>query len=408
MINNNEQQAVLYCAPEIPALSATFVYNEIFMLRELGVNVLTASVHKPIVSANETVVDKVGPTHFIYAQGLFKFVLCFFKLLITTPLSLMKTIGMLAKDILKLGIADRNSAGLVYRFLAACELSEYIKQNNIKHIHVHFAHVPTDIVMYASGITNVPYSVTAHANDIFERGYLLKSKISRSKFFATISNFNKQLLKQFDSNHKLKIVHCGVNQNKFSPRAQQPNNDIVKIGLLGRLVEKKGVHILLGAVANLKENKKFVIEIVGDGPDFKKLQQQADKLSLNNVVTFKGKLDNEHVSNWLNTLSYFVLPCVKDANGDMDGIPVSLMEAMLKGVPVISTSLSGIPELVIDNETGYLATSNCIDSLTNTLNKAMNATIDERTLIAKNAIQHVQNNFALQVNTEYLNELING
>lgn len=367
---------------------------------------MAASVHLPKVKTTQDVKDAIGDVYVIYQQSFLSFICSFFVMLFSNPLRIIQTIAFLISDMFSTGIVTRNSAGLVFRFLAACNFSRYIKKHEITHIHVHFAHVPTDIAMYSAKMIGIDFSVQAHANDIFERGYLLKQKISRAKFFSTISDFNKKYLAQFDRTQKLKIVRCGVDETKFIPRQNQPNNKIQRIGVLGRLVEKKGIHILLEALPKMKKHYSYIIEIVGDGPEKAKLESLVKKHELQDKVTFKGVMANNKVSQWLQNLDFFVLPCVKDCNGDMDGIPVSLMEAMLKGVPVISSDISGVPELVINNQTGFSAASGDIDACALSLEEALGCNLQARDNISQQAISHVKQNFSLNGNTQYLAELI--
>jgi glycosyltransferase involved in cell wall biosynthesis len=122
------------------------------------------------------------------------------------------------------------------------------------------------------------------------------------------------------------------------------------------MVEKKGFDVLIRALAALKSEGLLVeLQIAGDGPLKEELQNLARTLDVANLAQFVGSLPHDQVASWMRQLDAFVLACKKDRNGDMDGIPVVLMEAMSQSVPVISTRLSGIPELVIDNETGLLA-----------------------------------------------------
>jgi glycosyltransferase involved in cell wall biosynthesis len=270
----------------------------------------------------------------------------------------------------QVGIFSRAAAGLVYRFVFATRLSDYLRRKKITHLHVHFAHVPTDIAMYAAPMAGIGFSVTAHANDIFERGWLLKQKVSRSRFFATISYFNRDYLQRLgvDTN-KINIIRCGVDDHWVPPvkkiSQQTEKNNIIRIGTVGRLVEKKGLDTLIAAVAKLlASGRQILLEIAGSGPLETDLLQQAKLAGLGETqIKFIGALPHDKVPVFINSLDIFVLPCKQDTNGDMDGIPVVLMEAMLCGVPVISTQLSGIPELVINEKTGLTIQPEDIEGL---------------------------------------------
>lgn len=396
----------MYLGPEIPSLSATFIYNEIFQARKLGYEIKVASVHKPAALASQRVQKELGDVTYIYNAGVKAFFTSFIKLLFTAPTTMFSTLANLVKDVIKLGLFNSLAVGQCYRFLASCFLADVLKKERIAHLHTHFAHVPTDIAMYAANIAGIPYSVTAHANDIFERGYLLNEKINRSKFFATISEYNKCQLANYDKANKLKVIRCGVDELSFVPRSHDPENKTPKIGVLARLVEKKGIHVLIDACAKLP-NRDFIVEIAGDGPEKQKLELQAKQLNLQKQIKFLGQMDNHNVANWLDTIDFYALPCVVDKNGDMDGIPVSLMEAMLKGVPVITADVSGVAELVIDNQTGFIAKSADIDDLTCKIETAFSMNSDEKLNLKENAKQHVLKHFSMKANAQRLMNTIN-
>ncbi len=396
---------ILYLAPEVPALSATFVYNEILQLKSLGYSVVTVSVHPAEAKVTDDISTQIGNVSILYRTPFYRRIAASVKMLFKQPFRFIGALRQLISDMHTLKI-NRVSVGQLYRFISAADLALIVEKYNIQHIHVHFAHVPTDIAMYASKMTGVGYSVTSHANDIFERGYLLKEKIARSKFFATISDYNMRYLEQFDEHNKVRVVRCGVDESKFQSRKKEKSNGYtIVLGVVGRLVEKKGLHILLEAAAKLPNND-ILIEIIGDGPELSRLTEIVERHGLNDRVHLLGKKPHNEVARWLQQIDFFVLPCVQDKNGDQDGIPVSLMEAMLIGIPVISTELSGIPELVIDQKTGYLAKTNDTESLVKTLETALGSEEEKKIAIVNNARKHVLSYFSQKKNAQYLGNLI--
>ena len=404
----NKHHKILYLAPEIPALSATFVYNEICKLRELGYQVSVASVHAPIAKVDHETQQKVGEVWVVYQSNFASNLLALLTVLITQPVHFVKSFAWLLKDIVSLGVVNRNALGLVYRYVAAAKLARYIVKNNIVHSHVHFAHVPTDIAMYAACMSGTDFSVTSHANDIFQRGWLLKEKIQRSTFFVTISEFNKAYLSNLAPtlNNKIKVIYCGVDTSQFTFQAPR-NNDVFTFGFLARLVEKKGLEYLIKACKKLKEqHHNFKVEIVGDGPLSEPLKALTHELGLQNQITFLGQMPNKQVSDWLKTLNAFVLPAVKDSNGDMDGIPVSLMEAMASGIPVISTDLSGIKELVIDKQTGLLALPGNEHDLADKMVELLATKNIALNTLTQHAAAHVKQYFNQLANAEKIGKLI--
>jgi glycosyltransferase involved in cell wall biosynthesis len=399
---------IAYLAPELPALSATFVYNEILQLEALGTEVIPFSVHVSSSDIREPRVKALAEKTFnLYAQSKLSVLKDNFKMLIKHPVRYLKTMGMLCADMWRVGLFSRTARGLGYRMMFSASLATHLINKKCDHLHVHFAHIPTDIAMYASSLSNIPYSVTAHANDIYERGWLLKEKVQRSAFFATISEFNKRYLAtQGVDLDKIKIIRCGVDPAQFSRREEFVSNSTPKIGVIGRLVGKKGIDTLINAVALLKKQGQAVaLHIAGSGPlenTLKQLVMQNDLTE--SKVNFLGPIPHSEVAGFIKSLDMFVLPCKQDENGDIDGIPVVLMEAMLSGVPVISTELSGIPELVINNETGLIAEPDNINALASVIIQMINdQTLREK--ISYNAVIKVKDDFSLYNNTSKLNDL---
>ena len=396
---------IAYLAPELPALSATFVYNEILQLEKLGTEVVPFSVHQPNSRVDEDHVRALKDrTVNLYAQPKLRVLKSHILLLARHPVRYLKTLWLLCKDMWCVGLFSRTAFGLGYRFLFSASLAAQLIKEKCNHLHVHFAHVPTDIGMYASSLSSIPFSVTAHANDIFERGWLLKEKVDRSSFFATISEFNKKHLAEIGvDTQKLEIIRCGVDPSQFSPKDTVTSNQVIKIGVIGRLVDKKGIDTLIEAVTVLKaQGKRFELHIAGSGPLEDSLKGLVSRNNLDEKeVVFLGAIPHVEVAGFIKSLDMFVLPCRKSENGDVDGIPVVLMEAMLSGVPVITSNISGIPELVIDNVTGLLVEQNNLDDLAEKI-FLLSENAELRQSLIKKGINKVRGDFSLIENTKKL------
>lgn len=400
----SENLKVAYLAPEIPALSATFVYSEILILMEQGVSVVPMSVHQPKTVARGERVDRLAEkTAYLYCQPFWKLITANLFQLVTAPLRYVGTVLALLCDLVRVGLFTRLAAGLIYRFWFSGYLAFFLKKKQCTHIHVHFAHVPTDLAMYASLLSGIPFSFTSHANDLFERGWLLKKKVERACFAVTISDYNRRfLLSQRALAEKINVIHCGVESEKFNLRQERKIGSMIRIGTLGRMVEKKGFDDLIAACRILEDKGvSFQLELAGDGPLKDRLKERADNLGIENAIHFKGALAHEAVPSWMQALDLFVLPCKVDSSGDMDGIPVVLMEAMMTGVPVVSTNISGIPELVRDGETGGLAQANHPQDLAETI---IRICLDEalRRRICRQAEEIVRMKFDLNRNVDRL------
>ncbi|WP_290525582.1 glycosyltransferase [Alcanivorax sp.] len=158
------------------------------------------------------------------------------------------------------------------------------------------------------------------------------------------------------SSAKLKVHRMGVNIDSIEYRKRERNRlDILSVC---RLVEKKGINVALKALSVLIEKRPDIsvnFKIVGDGPLKRELEQQAHELKIINYVEFLGAMPNATVRDFLYEANVFILPSVTATNGDVEGVPVSLMEAMASGATVVSTRHSGIPELIADGVSGFLA-----------------------------------------------------
>lgn len=387
---------IAYLAPEIPALSATFVYEELLALEQRGYRVLPLTVHHPklpaqgqgllearcstIYEKNKWSVAKKGLSHLFSMPGI------------------KQAMAWLTHDVRSLGF-NKEALKLVFQFLAAGKVAYMLRENRVAHLHIHFAHVPTQIGMYAAALAEVPFTVMAHANDIFERGVLLREKAERSKKIVTISEYNLDYLASRGlPENKLGIVRCGVSFTapKVWPRAK--NRPIHRIGTLGRLVEKKGVDVLIDAMST---TKGIYLSVAGDGPLLTELKAKVVEMGVQSNVEFVGALSHGEVAGWMGGLDIFVLACKQDSNGDMDGIPVVLMEAMSQGVPVVATRISGIPELVVDGVTGLLAKPADPADLKEKILKMTRST-QLRDQLALAAAKHVENEFSQALNISRL------
>jgi glycosyltransferase involved in cell wall biosynthesis len=256
---------IAYLAPEIPALSATFVYNEILRLEESGCQIVPLSVHVPLSAAREQIIDDLrNRTYYLYRTPKSRMLMAHLGVMIRRPVNYFSAFWMMLFDAVKMGLINRIGLGLFYRFFVAGQVARILLEEQCRHLHVHFAHIPADIAMYASKISGIPFSFTAHANDLFERGWLLDKKVRRARFVATISEYNRQFLSQKGAaEDKIHVIRCGVDHKAFRAGNVRASNAIPKIGTLGRMVEKKGIDDLIRACKILKDqNIAFHLEAV--------------------------------------------------------------------------------------------------------------------------------------------------
>ncbi len=392
-----------YLAPHLPSFSTTFVYEELLALERRGFRVVPFSIFSTslLMGGQEALRER---THVLYRNGVGARVADTLAALAALPRvyrGVGRALRWLIADIARVGPLNANSWKLLYHWITGARLGAHLAAAGCTHLHVHFASVPAQIAMYASAFTDIPFTVVGHANDIFERGLLLPIKAVRAKKFLTISNFNLAFLKGVGvAADKLAIVRCGVSFRSLSPIPTFTAKPRYRVGSLGRLIEKKGMDDFLRAVARLRDAPwELEICIAGDGPLRASLQELAQELGIR--VRFEGGIEHERVADWLRSLDVFVLACRADANGDMDGIPVVLMEAMSQRVPVITSRLSGIPELVIHERTGLLAPPADPQALAEELRRLLESP-ELRARLTAAAADHVQVEFGQDVNVDRL------
>jgi glycosyltransferase involved in cell wall biosynthesis len=228
---------------------------------------------------------------------------------------------------------------------------------------VHFALNATTLALIVSRLTGVPFSFTAHANDIFANPIMLAEKIANANMINAISDYNARFLCDFvpdpRTRAEIRVVRCGIDVTDFAPTKRPSPNEEPTILAVGRLVEKKGYPYLIEACGFLADRgHRFRCLIVGDGPQQALLQKMIDERELNGVVQLIGPVFQEHLKEYLAQADIITLPCVVAQDGDMDGIPNSLMEGMAMEIPAVSTRLSGIPELIDHLENGLLVEPN--------------------------------------------------
>lgn len=226
----------------------------------------------------------------------------------------------------------------------------------IRHIHAHFADQPTTIARAVAARSGVGYSVSAHAKDIYlTPSATLAANLRDARFVVTCTSFNAQYLRSLVPAVPIAKLYHGIDCDKLCAAHETPRADPPLILSVGRLRAKKGFDIVISACARLRaEGQDFRCEIIGYGPEQKSLDVQIQTLGLGGHVRLLGKMAHDDVIARMRAASVFALPCRVDADGDRDGIPNVILEAMALGVPVVSTAVSGVPEVVTDSVTGWL------------------------------------------------------
>ena len=229
-------------------------------------------------------------------------------------------------------------------------MAPQLRRRGVQHIHVHFANRATHTALFLkkAGLT---FSFTAHAQDFMvDLGSddLLREMIREAEFVIAVSDFSRQLLVEKAPDHADKIIRIynGIDASRF-PAALPGEHGMLRIVSVGRLIEFKGFHHLIAAVAELRKREIEVsLSIIGEGPQREELAAQIAELGLGASVTLRGVLGQEEIKRELAAADVFALACIVDRKGASDILPTVILEAMATGLPVVSTFLAGVPELV--------------------------------------------------------------
>jgi glycosyltransferase involved in cell wall biosynthesis len=229
-----------------------------------------------------------------------------------------------------------------------------IRGRRVAHVHAHFATEPAEAARALAAFTGVTYSVTAHAYDLFMDTRGLDRRLVGARFVACISEYNRRFLEARNAALDCPLVHCGVPASEMRRPAHAPRAESTRLIMVSSFQAKKGHSVLVEALRDSPALQSVRLELVGSGPLEPEIRSLVLRAGLGDRVTFHGDQPEDAVREMVAASDVLVQPSVRAADGDMDGIPCALIEAMALGIPVVTTSVSGIPELVTDRVTGLV------------------------------------------------------
>jgi colanic acid/amylovoran biosynthesis glycosyltransferase len=254
-------------------------------------------------------------------------------------------------------------------------LAQELQREGLKHIHAHYATHPATMALIIAALSDITFSFTVHAHDIQVDRSLLRWKLRETRFVRSISDYNKRFLERLYPEEtrggKIMVVHVGIEPSTYeeSSRKLVPIvSGMPKILCVAAHRPYKGLPVLIEACRILRDQGvAFHCDVVGHGPMRAELERMIAEKNLGDVFVLAGPRPQDEVARMMAEATLFVLPSIIASDGQMEGIPVALMEAMASGRAVVSTAISGIPELVEHGTNGLLVQPGDAEALANAM-----------------------------------------
>ena len=342
-----------------PRISETFISNEILLLEKLGFRIHILSMRQPRESFSHESVKQIRAEVDYLPETLLiplpRFLFHNFLLALKIPRPYLQAF----KIALRRFARTRKSATFKHLFQAGYLVRKFLPGKGIVHLHAQFAHSPTSVAMFASLLSGLEFSFTAHAKDIYTSDRRqLAEKLAKARFVVTCTEYNRRHLENLadgyaDSIHR---VYHGIDVDLFSALPiKNRQADTYRLLTVARMTAKKGLPTVYKAIRRLRDQGVAIQHtLIGDGEDRQQILDLIRELDLEQDTEWLGTLPHHTVLEHYRQADLFVLGCRVAANGDRDGIPNVLLESMAMNVPVVATSVSAISELVEDEKTGLL------------------------------------------------------
>lgn len=385
-----------YVLKVYPRFSETFIVNEVLAHERAGTDIEIFSLRAPVEGRFHEMLARVRARVSYLPHG---------------PLDAGRVWSDLAEVAAELpgvpamlgDVLDEEIGDVHQALLLALE----VRRRGITHLHAHFGSVATTVARMAARFAGVPYSFTAHAKDIYwdgvdQRG--LTRRLRDAEAVVTVSDYNVDQLRAISPEARVVRVYNGLDLGRL--RYEDPAARSPRIVSVGRLVEKKGFADLVDACAVLRRaGRDFSCQIVGAGPLEGELRARIAAKGLSDVVELTGPATQDEVMRLLRGAAVFAAPCVVGADGNRDGLPTVLLEAMALGVPCVSTPVTGIPEAIADGETGLLVAEHDAPGLAGALGRLLD---DEllRVRLARAARARVEDRFDVDRNAAAMRALL--
>ena len=370
-----------------PRISETFISNEILLLEEQGLNLHILSMRQPRETFSHASVGRIKAT-VDYLPETF---------LTGLPVLLPQNLMLAAKQPRRYAAALRmafrrflrthKSATFKHLFQAGYLVNKLLPGSRITHFHAHFAHSPTSVAFFASLLSGIPFSFTAHAKDIYTTDPVqLREKMAHARFVVTCTEYNRKHLTRLSGAAAPPVfrIYHGIDVGLFySHNTGAPPSPPYRILTVSRITAKKGLPTVYKALGILRDRGlRFQHTLIGDGEERDSLKNLVRELGLETLTRWMGTCPHDAVIRQYRQADLFVLGCEIAANGDRDGIPNVCIESMAMGVPVVATRVSAIPELIENGKTGLLVDPGNPEALASAMIRALTDADLRKALIA--------------------------
>ena len=403
-----------YVVKMFPRFSETFILNEILELERTGTRVVVFSMNQPTESIRQPGIDRVRAPVIVlseHAASRTRLAGSHLWCLLRSPARYARSLAF---------VKGRGTESARTKFLHAAILARIASRLGVEHLHAHFASAPARQAKLASMLSGIPFSFTAHAKDLYWSGHgyreshKLKHKIQRASLVVAISEYNRRFMESMGFHvpqGKIATIYNGLDLSAW-PLRRPRGRPIVRseapvILAVGRLVEKKGFDVLMEAASILESRGiRFRCWIAGEGPEQERLAGLVRDKNLEGLVELLGAIPQDRLAADLYTRAHVLAqPSIIASDGDQDGIPTVILEAMSVGLPVVATTVSGIPEAVVDGETGLLAQPRDPRALADALSRVLaDDALAER--LALGARRMIEERFSLRENARHLVRLL--
>lgn len=401
-INRSVNCKIAVLVPIIPDLSHTFIYREILAMKKHGASFVVVGLLKgDFVVVHPEAAELLDETIFLRRPAFLGLLLLYFRYLLLRPRNVIRMINYFTANCPEIsdGFLKSEHAYNLLHPMQSLLLADFLVRHNVTYIHAYGASFPATMALGASILLDIPYSISTFVD--FEHDYefkLLSNKLESSDFVVVCTKYCKKRIVSLTSEEhaaKIHVIYSSIDESYCKYANVGVTSADIRIICVARFVEKKGIEYLIKACSILQnQNMRFKCMIIGSGEERVKYEAMINELYLENIIDLLPPMANDQIKLMYGKDSIVVMPCVNARDGERDGIPNVLLEGMQCGSPAVATNISGIPELIVDGENGFIVPEKDSIALARVLSRLLSSA-DLREKISSQGRQTVLTHFNL-------------